>query len=78
MAEAITRGITEADPTIAVRLFTIARSDKNDVITEIFRSKAVLVGSPTVNKGILSAVAAILEEVKGLRFQINRFKDNAF
>ena len=69
MAEAIAQGITEADQTVAVKLFNIARSDKNDVITEIFKSKAILVGSPTVNKGILSAVAAILEEVKGLRFQ---------
>jgi flavorubredoxin len=68
MAEAIAKGITEADKTVAVKLFNIARSDKNDVITEIFRSKAVLIGSPTVNKGILSAVAAILEEIKGLRF----------
>ncbi|HHO75971.1 MAG TPA: anaerobic nitric oxide reductase flavorubredoxin, partial [Deltaproteobacteria bacterium] len=41
---------------------------KNDLITEIFKSKAVLVGSPTINKGILSAVAAILEEMKGLKF----------
>lgn len=69
MAEPIAKGITEADPTVTVKLFNIARSDKNDVITEIFKSKAILVGSPTVNKGILSAVAAILEEVKGLRFQ---------
>jgi anaerobic nitric oxide reductase flavorubredoxin len=67
--EAIAQGITQADQTVAVKLFNIARSDKNDVITEIFKSKAILVGSPIVNKGILSAVAAILEEVKGLRFQ---------
>jgi flavorubredoxin len=68
MAEAIAKGIVEADPTVAVKLFNIARSDKNDLITEIFKSKAVLVGSPTINKGILSAVAAILEEMKGLKF----------
>ncbi|PIQ44667.1 MAG: MBL fold hydrolase [Deltaproteobacteria bacterium CG12_big_fil_rev_8_21_14_0_65_43_10] len=69
MAEAIAKGIMEADQTVAVKLFNIARSDKNDVITEIFKSKAILIGSPTVNKGVLSAVAAILEEIKGLRFQ---------
>jgi len=69
MAEAIAKGITEADQTVAVKLFNVARSDKNDVITEIFKSKAILIGSPTVNKGVLSAVAAILEEIKGLRFQ---------
>ena len=68
MAEAIAKGIVEADPTVAVKLFNIARSDKNDLITEIFKSKAVLVGSPTINKGILSAVAAILGEMKGLKF----------
>jgi len=69
MAEAIAKGIVEADPTVTIKLFNIARSDKNDLITEIFKSKAVLVGSPTVNKGILTAVAAILEEMKGLRFR---------
>lgn len=68
MAEAIAKGIVEADPTVAVKLFNIARSDKNDLIAEIFKSKAVLVGSPAINKGILSAVAAILEEMKGLKF----------
>ncbi|HEY3277691.1 MAG TPA: anaerobic nitric oxide reductase flavorubredoxin [Syntrophorhabdaceae bacterium] len=69
MAEAIARGITEEDPTVAVKLFNISRSDKNDVITEIFKSKAILIGSPTINQGILSAAAAILEEIKGLKFK---------
>jgi len=69
MAEAIAKGITEADQAVAVKLFNVARSDKNDVITEIFKSKAILVGSPTINRGVLSAVAGILEEIKGLRFR---------
>ena len=68
MAEAIAHGITQEDQTVTVKLFNIARSDKNDLITEIFKSKAVLIGSPTINQGILSAVAAILEEMKGLKF----------
>jgi len=69
MAEAISRGITEVDKAVAVKLFNVARSDKNDVITEIFKSKAIVVGSPTINQGILSASAAILEEIKGLKFK---------
>jgi flavorubredoxin len=69
MAEAISRGITEVDKAVAVKLFNVARSDKNDVITEIFKSKAIMVGSPTINQGILSASAAILEEIKGLKFK---------
>jgi anaerobic nitric oxide reductase flavorubredoxin len=69
MAEAIAKGIAVADPDITVKLYNVARSDKNDLITEIFRSRAVLIGSPTINKGILSAAAAILEEMKGLSFK---------
>jgi flavorubredoxin len=69
MAEAIAQGIKAADPEVIVKLFNVARSDKNDLITEIFKSRAVLVGSPTVNKGVLSAAAAILEEIGGLKFQ---------
>jgi len=69
MAEAISKGITEIDKTVTVKLFNIARSDKNDLITEVFKSKAILVGSPTINQGILSAAAAILEEIRGLKFK---------
>jgi flavorubredoxin len=52
-----------------VKLYNIGNSDKNDVITEIFKSKAILVGSPTINRGILTAVASILEELRGLNFK---------
>jgi anaerobic nitric oxide reductase flavorubredoxin len=69
MAEQIAAGIREADPTITVKLFNLAKKDKNDVVTEVFRSKAILMGSPTVNNGILVAVAGLIEEIKGLKFK---------
>ena len=69
IADAIAKGIKAADPETDVRLFNSAKRDKNDIITEIFRSKAVILGSPTINKGILSSMAALIEEVKGLRFR---------
>ncbi len=69
MAEAIAAGIRQADDKIAVKLFNCARSDKNDIITEIFKSKAILVGSPTIGKGILTHIAGILEEMRGLSFK---------
>jgi len=69
MAEKIASGIKEADKEVNVKLFNLAKTDKNDVITEIFKSKAILVGSPTINKGILVSVAGILEEIKGLKFK---------
>lgn len=69
MAEKIANGIRDADKEVNVKLFNLAKTDKNDVITEIFKSKAILVGSPTINRGILVSVAGILEEIKGLQFK---------
>lgn len=69
MAEAIVEGIKEADPDVMVKVYNISKTDKNDIITEVFRSKAILVGSSTINAGILSGVAGILEEIKGLLFR---------
>jgi flavorubredoxin len=69
MAESIAQGIGAADPKVAVKLYNAAQRDKNDIIAEIFKSKAVVLGSPTVNKGILTSLAALLEEVRGLGFK---------
>jgi flavorubredoxin len=65
MAENIASGIVEADPDVNVKIHNIARSDKNDVIADVFKSKAVFLGSPTINRGILTAMAGLLEEIKG-------------
>ncbi len=69
MAEAIVKGILEIDKKVNVKLFNIAKTDKNDLITEIFKSRIILVGSPTIGGGILSGVAEILEMIKGMRFK---------
>lgn len=69
LAEAVAQGIAEADPAVTVKVYNSARSDKTAIIAEVFKSKAILVGSPTVNKGVLSSVAGILEEIKGLAFK---------
>lgn len=68
MAENIATGIKSSDSSVNIKLFNIAKRDKNDIITEVFKSKGIAVGSPTINKGILTSVAGILEEIKGLRF----------
>jgi anaerobic nitric oxide reductase flavorubredoxin len=69
LAEALAQGIADASPSTTVVALNTAKTDKNDVITEVFKSKAVLVGSPTINKGILNSVAGILEVIEGLRFK---------
>ena len=67
MAEAVGEGLAGegADHTI----IHMAASDRNDVITEIFRAKAVVVGSPTLNNSVLPTISPILEDLKGLRFK---------
>ena len=67
MAEAIGAGLTERG--VPNKLFYMAVSDHNDVVTEIFRSKAVVLGSPTHNRGLLPSIMPILEDIRGLKFQ---------
>ena len=69
MAEAIAEGLRQADPSLTVKLHNAARADKNDIATEVFRSRAVLLGSPTINRGYLSSLAALLELLRGLNFK---------
>jgi anaerobic nitric oxide reductase flavorubredoxin len=69
MAENIAKGIASVDTKVNVKLFNSSRRDKNDIIAEIFKSKALVLGSPTINKGILTSVAALLEEISGLSFK---------
>ncbi len=69
MAEAIAEGIASASGSTAVKLFNAGKIDKNDIVTELFKAKAVLFGSPTVNKGILAPLSGMLHEVKGLSFK---------
>ena len=68
MAEAIAEGIQTKDKDVNVKLYNCAKRDKNDIITEVFKSKMILVGSSTINNGILTAAAGIMEMIKGMKF----------
>jgi flavorubredoxin len=69
MAEAIAEGIRLQNPAMTVKLMNSAKEDKNDILTEVFRSKAILVGSPTINNGVLFSVGGLLEMIHGLKFK---------
>jgi flavorubredoxin len=72
IAESIAEGISEGNPEMKLKVFNAARSDKTAVIAEIFKSKIVLVGSSTINRGILSDVGGLLEQIRGLSFKKKR------
>ena len=67
MAEAIGEGLGEKG--VPFKIFHMATTDRNDVITEVFKAKGVIIGSPTINQGLLPTITPILEDLKGLRFQ---------
>ncbi len=69
MAESISDGIQKEDKDVTVKLFNASQIDKNDILTEIFQSKAILVGSPTINNGYSYAIAGILEMARGIKYK---------
>ena len=69
MAEAIAFGIRQVCPSTEVKVLNAALIDKNDILTEVFRSKAVLVGCPTINYGLSYAIDGLLGMMKGLKFK---------
>lgn len=65
MAYAIMEGVTNED--IEVKLFKLSISDYTEVMTEVMLSKALILGSPTLNNGIMPTVAGFVSYMKGLR-----------
>ncbi|WP_066713113.1 anaerobic nitric oxide reductase flavorubredoxin [Clostridium sp. Marseille-P299] len=69
MAEAMAEGIQEVSPATKIKLMNSSKDDKNDILTEVFRSKAILLGSSTINNGYLFSIGGILEMIKGLKLK---------
>lgn len=69
IAHAIAREITKQPPDTVVKVFNLSKTDKNDIMTEVMKSKAIAVGSPTVGNDILSSVTGWLAFLKQLKFK---------
>ncbi len=67
MAKAISEGLEMEGAKF--KLFNMAVSDRNDVLTEVFKTKGIIIGSPTLNNGLLPTIKPILEDLKGLKFK---------
>lgn len=65
MAKAIADGLIESG--VSVKMFDLAANHRSDVITEVLDAKAIIVGSPTLNNGMLPRMADLLCYMKGLR-----------
>ena len=69
IAEKIAEGISLADAEVMVKLYNLTKSDENEMITDVFKSKTVLLGSPTVNGGVLHGMAGMTQLLKELKFK---------
>lgn len=68
IAHRIAQEIQVLAPETKVKIYNIANTDKNDIMSEVFKSKAIAVGSPTVGNDILSSVGGWLHFLKELKF----------
>ncbi|WP_320047595.1 MBL fold metallo-hydrolase [uncultured Ilyobacter sp.] len=69
MAESIAEGISDVRQDLRVKLYNSGKNSENDIATEIFRSEGFLLGSSTINNGVLPYMAALTESIKGLKFR---------
>jgi len=65
--QAIAQGLEKGG--VKYKFFNMAVCDRNDVLTEIFKTKGIIIGSPTLNNGLLPTIKPILEDLKGLKFK---------
>lgn len=72
LAHAVADEIHRQSPDTVVKVFNIAETDKNELMTEVFKSKAIAVGSPTCVNEVLTSVSAFLAFAKTLKFKNKR------
>jgi anaerobic nitric oxide reductase flavorubredoxin len=65
MARAIAEGISSQG--VEAKMLKLRASDNSEAITEIIESKAVLVGSPTLNNGMFPTLGSFMTYVTGLK-----------
>ncbi|HPE93746.1 MAG: MBL fold metallo-hydrolase [Sphaerochaeta sp.] len=69
LSHALATSIQALSPETRVKVFNISQTDKNDIMTQVFKSKAIAVGSPTAGKSILSSVGGWLHFLTELQFK---------
>lgn len=63
MADAIASGLESRG--VFCKLYNSSISDISDIITDLFKSRGIIVGSCTVNNGTLRSIAGLLDEIRG-------------
>lgn len=69
LAHAIAEEIHKQSPDTVVKVFNAEHTARDDIAYEVFKSKAVVVGSPTILNGIVAGLAGFLYYLKSLKFK---------
>ena len=64
MADKLKEGLLESGMHVTMR--SLKHTDISDVMTDVLSSKVILIGSPTLNNGMLPSMGAFLTYLKGL------------
>jgi len=65
MARAIAEGLASGG--VDTKFFSLRINDASEIMKEVLDAKAIIVGSPTINNGILPTVSSFLTYMKGLK-----------
>ena len=65
MAKAIVEGLVSQG--VSAQLFDLSSNHRSDIITEVLDAGALIIGSSTLNNGMLPRMADLLHYMKGLR-----------
>jgi flavorubredoxin len=65
MAKAMVEGLRSEG--VEVMMFRLPYSDRSDIVKELLDARGLLMGSGTINNGILPTVAPFLEDLVGLK-----------
>ncbi len=69
IAHRIAAAAGRISPETMVKVFNCSKADKSEIMAEVFKSKAVAVGSPTVVGDVLTSVSGTVRYMKSLKFK---------
>lgn len=69
IAHKIADDIRQLSPNTRTKVMSVADMDRNDIMTEVFKSRAIAVGSPTVGRSAITTVSGWLHFLQELKFK---------
>lgn len=72
IAREISRAAAKISPNTMVKMFNCSKSDMSEMMAEVFKSKAIAVGSPTISRDVMMGVSSTIRFMKSLKFKNKR------